>query len=84
MAEQSSASLSYLAERLQHRKQAGISAPLMAVPSSLGPVGHFEEGLVAPSPINVPPSFPQDLEFAVSKVLELGDNIDSWRESQNG
>ena len=70
---------SFLAERLQSRRQAGIAAPLLAVPTGLEPLEHFEAGLIAPSPLNAPSQTPHDLEFAVKQISKLGPSIDKWR-----
>ena len=60
---------SYLAERIQSRKQSGVAAPLLAVPSGLEPVAHFEAGLIAGSPLNVQSEAPHDLDIAVKTIV---------------
>ena len=72
----------HLAEQLQSRRVAGRNAPIKAVPDGLEPLEHFAAGLHAKSPLDVQPRIAADLQFAVDRVCELGDKIDSWRQAQ--
>ena len=71
-----------LAENLQSRKLAGRNTPLVAVMAGLPEVEHFDQGLLAPSPLDQAPDVPADLEFAVEKIANETSAIDNWRDKQ--
>ena len=70
-----------LAENLQSRKVAGRFTPLVAVMAGLPELEHFEQGLLAQSPLDAAPTVPADLCFAVDKIVKTN-NIDQWRGEQ--
>ena len=73
---------SFLLDSIQTRKSAGRATPVAAVPAGLEPHEHFYAGLAATSPLAEEPTIPEDLEWAVKKTVEMGADIDSWREEQ--
>ena len=74
---------SVLAEGMQSRRTAGRNTPIVAVMAGLSELAHFEQGLCAPSPLDIEPEVSSDLRFAVNKIIEAPNNIDKWRGGPN-
>ena len=82
VAEQTAAASTHIVAKLQSKKVAGSSAPIMAVPTGLPPEVHFEQGLIASSPLDEPPPVPLDLLFAVRQLFRPLAEVEAWREHQ--
>ena len=71
---------SYVSEKLQSKKSAGVNAPLLTVPSGLSPIEHFNEGLNAKSPLDMGVTVPHDIEFCLQKFVSS--DVEAFRKSQ--
>ena len=89
-AEQHAHEASSLAEQVQSRRHTSYhldravigGGPIAALPKGLPPDVHFHAGSEVESPLDVTAAVPDDMDFALRKVFELGAKADAWREAQ--